>query len=889
MVKADVKRDYYADLDLPSTADGEEIKKQFRYLAKQYHPDRNPGHEVEMVPKFQAVQAAHEVLSDPVEKSRYDAARAKLTARNAAATAASYTDPYGFSRSTTTKAAPTPQFPFPPPKTASRGSPQSQKHQASRGADKFNAFARGAPQSWDRARFDDARAEAARVFPNMRTTQSQQQMPPRATRHAPTAPKPSATTDIPHAPNVPPTGFPGLSRTASPRKQGYAPNNFGAGDQQAPRTAYSYVRGTRAPPPASSQAYAQDTHHMQSPPVSRARPGASPLRQTRSSEYDMRHESADGSRPSSRYAGAGGERTDLHGDGIHRSASVRTSPIDPHWDERGHFGKSASHFDHVPRHRSASPGLRNAGTHAAFSSESSSSEDESPRMAARPKATPRSRPRPKVPVFADNPGLTGSFPSTNYTRIVEDSKYQFPSPEAREPTRKAFAHTPSSDAEEPKTSDGYGHSGHEDNSDGLKYARPRTFSYPWSWNAKSARITPSRGVSFNGLPSWAVPSSVFPQMAPSREETRDFFGSLRPLSPKPAFHSREDRANPVNSHKRKAPTKFSAEDWHDKLSADDIFRPTDSQMRKSPSKLNRNGSKPTSRGRGMSRGLDQESSSSTDRVEEAQDKAAAFQKGKLPPDWASKVKTPSTQGEAGSASDRTSHGSHSTDDSRDRYVVVEEDIMDVDDSPPVETTPNGIHPTTAKAAQPTPRRSSPDGGVDLRDFTQHAPFVPTASGLKGLDDLATHLPFESKAEEKVDKPAARLRALNLPKPPKVIVPPAADRLDQANFLQYVDNMNAYMRDWNVFNAKMIEHFRGRQDRVCENMSQSWVSMLGDGPDADKLEEDITQKAGYAAYMQWLKDDAQCRQWWDHANEKHLQCLEDLGRIREVAKKKLRPA
>lgn len=35
MVKADVKRDYYADLDLPSTADSEEIKKQFRYLGMQ--------------------------------------------------------------------------------------------------------------------------------------------------------------------------------------------------------------------------------------------------------------------------------------------------------------------------------------------------------------------------------------------------------------------------------------------------------------------------------------------------------------------------------------------------------------------------------------------------------------------------------------------------------------------------------------------------------------------------------------------------------------------------------------------------------------------------------------------------------------------------------------
>ena len=34
MVKADVKRDYYADLELPSTADSEEIKKQFRLLGR---------------------------------------------------------------------------------------------------------------------------------------------------------------------------------------------------------------------------------------------------------------------------------------------------------------------------------------------------------------------------------------------------------------------------------------------------------------------------------------------------------------------------------------------------------------------------------------------------------------------------------------------------------------------------------------------------------------------------------------------------------------------------------------------------------------------------------------------------------------------------------------
>ncbi|KAK6379184.1 hypothetical protein LTS17_006102 [Exophiala oligosperma] len=890
MVKADVKRDYYADLELPSTADAEEIKKQFRYLAKQLHPDRNPGHEVEAVPKFQAVQAAHEILSDPVEKSKYDAARAKIAARNAAAAAANYTDPYGFARSTTTKQNSTPHFPFPPPpKATQRGVPQTQKQQASRGADKFNAFTRNAPQSWDRARFDNARADAARGFPNMRTTHPTQKMPPTAPRQAPTAPKPQSTSDVPHVPNVPPTTFPGLSKTASTRKQGYTPGTHGTDDQQAPRSAYAYVRGTRGPPQTSTHMYNQDGTPMQSPPMSRVRPGVSPLRPTRSTDYTMNQDFPDGSRPSSR---AGGERTDIHGDTMHhRSSSVRNSPIDRHWDEPGPFGRPPSKFEHVPRHRSASPGMRNAGRHAEFSSDTSSDEDDTYNVNARPKATPRTRPRPRTAAFADNPGLTGSFPSTNYTRIVDDSKYQFPAPESREPSRKPFAGEPFPATEEHKMSDAHVNGGHEEASDGPKYARSRTLSYPWS-SRTAIGANPSRsayrGLSFNGFPAWAVPASVVPRMSPSaRKGTGPFVAAQSPIANR-VLPICKEQADPSHSREAQPPSKFSADEWHDKLNVDDIFRPTDSQMRKSPSKLNRNGSKPGTRGRGMSRGVDQESSSSADRAEDSKAKAAAFQKGKLPPDWATKVKPTPPPGETRTASDRTSHGSHSTDDSRDQYVVVEEDIMDVDDTPPVRTNSNTTRssPTEAHSSK---RRSSPDGGVNLRDFAQQAPFASTAAGLKDLDDLAAHLPFESKSEEKYEKPSTRLRALNLPKPPKVVVPPAADRLDQANFLQYVDNMNAYMQDWNHFNAKMIEHFRGRQDRVCGTMSHNWISMLGDGPDADKVDENGTQKAGYAAYLQWLQDDAQCRQWWDHANEKHLQCMEDLGRIREVARRKFRPS
>ena len=46
--------------------------------ARVYHPDRNPGRELEFVPKFQAIQAAHEVLGDPEQRAKYDADRRRL-------------------------------------------------------------------------------------------------------------------------------------------------------------------------------------------------------------------------------------------------------------------------------------------------------------------------------------------------------------------------------------------------------------------------------------------------------------------------------------------------------------------------------------------------------------------------------------------------------------------------------------------------------------------------------------------------------------------------------------------------------------------------------------------------------------------------------------------
>src|SRR5437764_3953498 len=64
-------RDYYEVLGVPKTASEDEIKKSYRKLARQYHPDRNPG-DKQAEAHFKEVQDAYDILSDKTKKAQYD-------------------------------------------------------------------------------------------------------------------------------------------------------------------------------------------------------------------------------------------------------------------------------------------------------------------------------------------------------------------------------------------------------------------------------------------------------------------------------------------------------------------------------------------------------------------------------------------------------------------------------------------------------------------------------------------------------------------------------------------------------------------------------------------------------------------------------------------------
>ncbi|KAF2864303.1 hypothetical protein K470DRAFT_267171 [Piedraia hortae CBS 480.64] len=266
MVKPDVKHNYYADLELPPNSSLDDVKKQYRKLALLYHPDRNAGQEDIFVPKFQAIQMAHEVLGDPVIKAKYDADRSR-TGGSSWGAARPKGNPYAAQAA----------YPRPPRRTQPGQWDRSGERPSTNPWSSYPDKNRGRPPPPPRDPAQD-RTNMFKAWQNMNSARDRQQQPSASFRPPP-PPRPSrADHNMPSEEEIragmnyrrPPTSDSAEARrtawanaqpqrsntTKTPRKQGFDPKQPGSDERPAPATpsAYSYVRRStdqERPPPAA--------------------------------------------------------------------------------------------------------------------------------------------------------------------------------------------------------------------------------------------------------------------------------------------------------------------------------------------------------------------------------------------------------------------------------------------------------------------------------------------------------------------------------------------------------------------------------------------------------------------------------------------------------------
>ncbi|KAL8851950.1 MAG: hypothetical protein Q9221_003161 [Calogaya cf. arnoldii] len=391
MVKADPKCDYYADLELPPSAEATEIKRQFKKLALKYHPDRNPGKELEFNSKFQAIQAAHEVLTDPAQRARYDADRRKNGMLH------TYSSPL---RPNPPPRAAASNFPPPPQRTPQGPNRTGFAPQSAGGTSRYSAYMRADPNNSYQSPADDAkaRANAFKAWEQMRHGQGvppqARPVPPRPTKNPTFQPGREAGSFPPQeAPQRPPwdqtkephAGFPKMARsntTRVPKKGGFAPG-FSVGDEPPARNTSAYFNASKGEKPDTSRSNFESRPVPPPPPPASSNKRSSqkrpdplkPFRPKSATEDNL----ANNERLSTPYATSGGEKT-YFSTSFSRPTSARegasagdvydSEPLD-----RSPNPKTASAASHRGHH-SASPKMRSPRP-VSISSTSSSSTDES--------------------------------------------------------------------------------------------------------------------------------------------------------------------------------------------------------------------------------------------------------------------------------------------------------------------------------------------------------------------------------------------------------------------------------------------------------------------------------------------------------------------------------
>ncbi|KLJ06440.1 hypothetical protein EMPG_10165 [Blastomyces silverae] len=579
MVKADIKKDYYADLGLDPKVEEDEIRQKYRKLALKFHPDRNPGKELEFNAKFQSIQAAYEILIDPKERLKYDTGRLRAgygkyygPPRASAPPRPQYSQP----NHSQPRRAPTPaNHPraTPNPPGQSRGTPtpgtqprrpsepNAQHHPQgfphpgsypappSAGAQKYTNYAKAtSQQKWDKIYEDTrTRADAFRGFQEMKpnpTTGGWSGFDPRTGRSNQSGPAPqpsqrpqSAYEGYFNVPKASP------HRAQAKKRQGFAPGTPG-GDEPMAQNTSAYNSSSRA-----RTSYPQPHFEPAPPPTAKKWP-----RQEESADTNMPNLQ----RTSSKYAMAGGEKTYVAGAGLGRSSSTRDSPFtEPDSRSRTNPPSPTSPQSNRGRHHSASPKLK-PNRDRPFSSSPSSSDLEEVDISSRRKRTPRSRMFAKRNPVSMDTGSGKEEPlgwATHRGSWLFSEPYMRPDGTPRQKPRGRW--TPDTDYEKPQgqpsnntgfsphgshghiptakahfqqayaaANDGPNHatgnpthnsrqSRTPDNSNNMYGPSHKSFVREWSERWGFISSTATPDTPEQSFPLWAYPSSILPQFSKS--------------------------------------------------------------------------------------------------------------------------------------------------------------------------------------------------------------------------------------------------------------------------------------------------------------------------------------------------------------------------------------
>ncbi|KAI1095890.1 hypothetical protein F5B19DRAFT_489063 [Rostrohypoxylon terebratum] len=386
----DKSRDYYADLELPSTASTEEVKKQFKKLALKYHPDRNPGREAEVNPKFQTIQSAHEILCDENLRRQYDEARRAHVSRYPRASGVRGNPWSDIGKN------------FQPPPTRNHTQTTSQSRPAASGAQRYTTFAGNVPRPGKFPPRDDpqSRKATAEAWENMRSRRA----PPTTPGRAPTSA--ARDTNAFNSESVPPkSAYQQAKKEASfghsSRRAGFTPRSPGVADEPPVTNKNYFTTRTHSTlftevepgvPPSGAQ-----PETSKSSTASTASTEADRFAQFRGKVWDDRQ--------STPYHTPGGEKTSLFDDvpGIGRTSSTR-SPRRP--EMPGSFPQPRPRSSSTPRssgNDTASDKTMNGSTAAKDSGTPTTSE--MPNGSSNPQPGPSERYKP-------NTGQNNTVPQT---------------------------------------------------------------------------------------------------------------------------------------------------------------------------------------------------------------------------------------------------------------------------------------------------------------------------------------------------------------------------------------------------------------------------------------------------------------------------------------------